>query len=261
MIELASKTALVTGGSRGIGAAISKTLAAAGAHVVILDRSDWQLPESESCSGWIRAAGGSAESLELDVSDSVAVDRVFARIEEERGIDILVNNAGALAGGTVLETTDEVWRQQFSVNVDGTFYCLRAGIRAMVTAGRRGKVVNISSIAGLRANPGFAAYCSAKAAVSNLTRQAGIDFAPHGINVNAVAPGFIETDMTKMHAPEVRRVLEEHTPIGHWGQPRDVANAVAFLASSLSDHICGDIIAVDGGWTVGTPVVVPETKK
>ncbi|GAC85933.1 SDR family NAD(P)-dependent oxidoreductase [Gordonia paraffinivorans] len=255
MIDLTGKTAVVTGGSRGIGRASALRLAEAGASVIICDRSDFKAGD-ESCSAEIRRAGGTAESRELDVADSAAVDRVFGEIAAEHGIDILVNNAGVLFAGSATETTDEVWRQQFAVNVDGTFFCTRAALRAMLDAGNGGKIVNVASISGLRANPGFAAYCASKAAMVNFTRQAGIDYAADGINVNGVAPGFVETDMTSLYSPEIRAALEGQTPNGRWATSEQIADSVLFLASPLSDHICGEILTVDGGWMVGTPVVV-----
>ncbi|MBM7277353.1 SDR family oxidoreductase [Gordonia rubripertincta] len=255
MIDLTGKTAVVTGGSRGIGRASALRLAEAGASVIICDRSDFKAGD-ESCSAEIRRAGGTAESRELDVADSAAVDRVFGEIAAEHGIDILVNNAGVLFAGSATETTDEMWRQQFAVNVDGTFFCTRAALRAMLNAGNGGKIVNVASISGLRANPGFAAYCASKAAMVNFTRQAGIDYAADGINVNGVAPGFVETDMTSLYSPEIRAALEGQTPNGRWATSEQIADSVLFLASPLSDHICGEILTIDGGWMVGTPVVV-----
>jgi 3-oxoacyl-[acyl-carrier protein] reductase/meso-butanediol dehydrogenase/(S,S)-butanediol dehydrogenase/diacetyl reductase len=241
VIDLADKTAVVTGGSRGIGRAVAVKLAEHGARVIIADRSDHLRNADESTSGLIRAGGGSAESHPLDVADSAAVTELFATVADTYGIDILVNNAGVLHSGSVTETSDETWRDQFAVNVDGTFYCMRSAIGAMLAAGRGGKVVNIASISGLRAN---------------LTRQAGIDYAAAGINVNAVAPGFVETDMTALYDAPIRRALEGQTPNGRWATSSQIADTVLFLASSLSDHIVGEIIAVDGGWLVGTPVVV-----
>jgi len=256
VIDLANKTAVVTGGSRGIGRAVAFTLAEAGARVIVADRSDHLRDADESTSGLIRGRGGKAESHPLDVADSAAVTELFASVENTYGIDILVNNAGVLHSGSVTETSDETWRDQFAVNVDGTFFCMRAAIGAMLAAGRGGKIVNVTSISGLRANPGFAAYCASKAALVNLTRQAGIDYAAAGINVNAVAPGFVETDMTALYDAPIRRALEGQTPNGRWATAEQIADTVLFLASSLSDHIVGEIIAVDGGWLVGTPVLV-----
>jgi NAD(P)-dependent dehydrogenase (short-subunit alcohol dehydrogenase family) len=255
MIDLSGKTAVVTGGSRGIGRAVATTLAAAGARVVIADRSDALRTDGNSTSDIITAAGGAAESVLLDISDSQQVDAAFGDIATRFGIDILVNNAGVLSAGTVLETTDESWRSMFAVNVDGTFFCTRAAIRHMVEAGKGGKVVNVASISGLRANPGFAGYCAAKGAMVNFTRQVGIDYAPLGINVNGVAPGFVETDMTAIYDASIRGALEAQTPNGKWADPQHIADTVLFLSSALSDHICGEMVAVDGGWLVGTPVV------
>ena len=241
MIDLSGKTAVVTGGSRGIGRAVATTLAAAGARVVIADRSDALRTDGNSTSDIITAAGGAAESVLLDISDSQQVDAVFGDIATRFGIDILVNNAGVLSAGTVLETTDEAWRSMFAVNVDGTFFCTRAAIRHMVDAGKGGKVVNVASISGLRANPGFAGYCAAKGAMVNFTRQVGIDYAP--------------LDMTAIYDASIRGALEAQTPNGKWADPQHIADTVLFLSSALSDHICGEMVAVDGGWLVGTPVV------
>lgn len=256
MIDLTGRTAMVTGGSRGIGRATAMKLAQAGARIVIADRSDHAADKADATWHRIVESGGMAESLALDITDSDAVDAVVADIDARYGLDILVNNAGVLVSGSVTETTDDAWREQFRVNVDGTFFCMRAAIRAMLDGDRRGKVVNVSSISGLRANPGFAAYCSSKAAMVNLTRQAGIDYAPLGINVNGVAPGFVETEMTAIYDASIREALEAQTPNGRWATPEQIADTVLFLCSPLSDHIVGEIVAVDGGWLVGTPVVV-----
>ena len=255
MIDLSGRTAVVTGGSRGIGRAAALTLARAGARVVVADRSDARRTDGGSTSDLVRAAGGQAESVLLDVSSSAAVDAVFDDVAARHGLDVVVNNAGVLSAGSVTETSDEAWRSLFAVNVDGTFYCMRAALRHMTAAGRGGKVVNVASISGLRANPGFAGYCAAKGALVNLTRQAGINYAAQGINVNAVAPGFVETDMTAVYDAPIRRALEAQTPNGKWAMPQHIADTILFLSSSLSDHICGEVLAVDGGWLVGTPVV------
>jgi 3-oxoacyl-[acyl-carrier protein] reductase len=261
MINLTGRTALVTGGSRGIGRATALLLAEAGARVIIADRSDCHAGVDTATWSEIVRRGGEAESHYLDVTDSAAVDALISDIAERYGLDILVNNAGVLTSGAVGETDDDTWSRQFRVNVDGTFYCMRAGVRAMLEAGAgrhgkpHGKIVNVTSISGLRGNPGFAAYCASKAAVVNLTRQAAIDYSPKGININSVAPGFVETDMTAVYDAPTRAALEGQTPNGQWADPRQIADAVLFLSSDLSDHIVGDILAVDGGWLVGTPVV------
>ncbi|QBJ96621.1 3-oxoacyl-ACP reductase FabG [Rhodococcus sp. ABRD24] len=255
MIDLSGKVAFVTGGSSGIGRAIAYTLAQVGAHLVIADLTESAREGGPTTGELIVADGGSAEHVLLDVSDSAQVSRVVADVSTRLGgIDILVNNAGVLVSGTVVETDDETWRRQMSVNVDGTFHCTREVIRQLLALDRPGKVVNISSISGLRGNPGFAAYCASKGAIVNFTRQVALDYAAHGINVNAVAPGFVTTEMTALYDDQTRDALSAQTPRGRWATAQDIANAVLFLASPLADHIVGENLLVDGGWTIGTPV-------
>ncbi|MCK8615521.1 SDR family NAD(P)-dependent oxidoreductase [Gordonia sp. C13] len=254
-IDLQGQSAVVTGGSRGIGRAVALTLAAAGAHVTILDRTDHAKPDSESTSGAIRARGGTATSKPVDIAVSAEVDDAIAHVADERGIDILVNNAGTIIAGSATETTDSMWRELFAINVDGTFYCSRAALRYMEKQGS-GKIVNVTSVSGSRGNAGFAAYCAAKGALNNLTRQLGVDYAARGINVNAVAPGFTETEMTAMYDQDIRRALESQTPNGRWAEAQHIADAALLLASPMASHMCGEIITVDGGWSVGTPVTM-----
>jgi 3-oxoacyl-[acyl-carrier protein] reductase/meso-butanediol dehydrogenase/(S,S)-butanediol dehydrogenase/diacetyl reductase len=128
----------------------------------------------------------------------------------------------------------------------------------MLHQGRGGKIVNVPSISGFRGNPGFAAYCASKGAVVNFTRQVSVDYSSAGINVNSVAPGFVTTQMTALYDNDVQDALKGQTPRGQWADPQDIANTVLFLSSDLSDHICGETIVVDGGWLVGTPVVLPD---
>lgn len=255
MIDLTGKVAFVTGGSSGIGRSIAQTLARAGAHVVIADLTEHAREGGPTTAELIAAAGGTAEHVLLDVSDSEQVADVVARVSTRLdGIDILVNNAGVLVSGSVVETDDETWRRQMSVNVDGTFHCTREVIRQLLASERPGKVVNISSISGFRGNPGFAAYCASKGAIVNFTRQVALDYAGAGINVNAVAPGFVTTEMTALYDDRTRDALSGQTPRGRWATAQDIANAVLFLASPLADHVVGENLLVDGGWTIGTPV-------
>lgn len=257
MIDLRDKSAVVTGGSSGIGRAIAETLATAGAHVCVADINETAREGGESTVERIVARGGSAEFVTLDVTVSTDVALVFAELDERlKGLDILVNNAGVLREGSVADTDDEAWRTQFSVNVDGTFHCTREMVRALLARQRPGKIVNISSISGFRGNPGFAAYCASKGAIVNFTRQVALDYAAQGINVNAVAPGFVTTQMTALYDQATRDALAAQTPRGKWASPQDIANAVLFLSSPLAEHICGENILVDGGWAIGTPVDV-----
>jgi len=245
-IDLSGKHAVVTGGSSGIGAAVVRTLAAAGAGVTVLARrraySDVEMTLYDDPKVDFRA---------LDVGDSAAVSRVFDAIAAEKGIDIAVLSAGLLLPGTVLETDDETWRQVMAVNLDGLFYTTRASIRHMMAQGRGGKVVTIGSISGYRANQGFVAYCTAKGGALNFTRQVAMDYAAHGINVNGVAPGFITTPMTEIYNQDIKNMLSAQTPDGQWGTPQQIADAVLFLSSPMADHIHGQSLLVDGGWTLG----------
>ncbi|GAB3857295.1 3-oxoacyl-[acyl-carrier-protein] reductase [Nocardioides maradonensis] len=257
MIDLNEKFAVVTGGASGIGRAIALTLAEAGATVYVADLTEEAREGGDSTVDLIGAQGGKAEFVRLDVTSSRNVDAVFADlVERTGGLDILVNNAGILREGSVDETDDDTWHSQFNVNVHGTFYCTRAMVRGLRAAHRPGKIVNISSISAFRGNPGFAAYCAGKGAVANFTRQVGLDYAAEGINVNAVAPGFVETQMTALYDEATHSALAAQTPRGRWAVPQDIANAVLFLSSSLADHICGENLMVDGGWSIGTPVTV-----
>lgn len=259
MIDFTGKVALVTGGSSGIGRAIALTLAKGGATVVNADLTEQAREGGDTTVELITAAGGTASYVSLDVTDPAQVDEAVAHCVETRGsLDILVNNAGVLTSGAAIDTDDETWRKQFAVNVDGTFYCTRAAIRQMLAQGKGGKVVNISSISGFRGNPGFAAYCASKGAIVNFTRQVALDHAKDGINVNSVAPGFVTTEMTALYDQATKDALTGQTPRGTWATAQNIADAVAFLASSMADHIVGENLLVDGGWTVGTPVVLGE---
>ncbi len=191
------------------------------------------------------------EFIELDVSDSSSVRRVFADIAASNGIDISILAAGVLSPGKLLDTDDETWRRIIAVNLDGLFYTARESIRHMLAQGRGGKVVSIGSILGYRGHQGFAAYCTSKGGVLNFTRQVAMDYAVHGINVNAVAPGFIDTPMTSIYDDDTKAKLAAQTPDGKWGTSQQIADAVMFLSSSLADHIHGQSILVDGGWTLG----------
>ncbi|MCB2127689.1 MAG: SDR family oxidoreductase [Rhodobacteraceae bacterium] len=245
-IDFKGKHAVVTGGSSGIGAACVRTLAKAGATVTVLARKKDHSPEDEALYD-----DPAIDFLPLDIADSDAVARVFAEIAEKKGIDIAVLNAGTLAAGTVAETSDETWRHVMSVNLDGLFFTTRESVKHMMSQGRGGKIVSIGSISGYRGNQGFAAYCTSKGGALNFTRQVAMDYAAHGINVNAVAPGFIYTPMTDIYNDKIKAQLAAQTPDGKWGTAQQIADAVLFLASPLANHIHGQSILVDGGWTLG----------
>jgi 3-oxoacyl-[acyl-carrier protein] reductase/meso-butanediol dehydrogenase/(S,S)-butanediol dehydrogenase/diacetyl reductase len=245
-IDLAGKHAVVTGGSSGIGAAVVRALSAAGASVTVLSRK-----RAYSEAEMTMYDDPKVDFKELDVGDSAAVTRVFATIAEKKGIDISVLSAGLLLPGTLLDTDDETWRKIMAVNLDGLFFTTRESVRHMMAQGRGGKVVTIGSISGYRANQGFAAYCTAKGGALNFTRQVAMDYAAHGINVNGVAPGFITTPMTDIYNQDIKNMLAAQTPDGKWGTPQQIADAVLFLSSSMADHMHGQSLLVDGGWTLG----------
>ncbi|MDA9448316.1 SDR family NAD(P)-dependent oxidoreductase [Bradyrhizobium sp. CCBAU 21360] len=245
-IDLSGKHAVVTGGSSGIGAAVVRALAAAEATVTVMARKRTHSAEEAEMYD-----DPKVDFIELDVSDSKAVTRVFADVAAWKGIDISVLSAGLLLAGKLLDTDDETWRRTMAVNLDGLFYTTRESIRHMMAQGRGGKVVSIGSISGYRGNQGFAAYCTSKGGALNFTRQVAMDYAAHGINVNAVAPGFIYTPMTDIYDKDTKAKLAAQTPDGKWGTSQQIADAVMFLSSSLADHIHGQSILVDGGWTLG----------
>lgn len=259
MINLDGRVSVVTGGASGIGKMIALTLARAGSNVVVGDLREEPRESGETTVEAVRSLGQDASFVECDVTDSASVAELMKSAVDNFGsLDIVINNAGILVEGTVVETTDEMWRRQMAVNLDGVFFSCRQAIKMMLEAGRGGKIVNITSISGFRGNPGFAAYCASKGATVNLTRQLALDYAAHGININAVAPGFATTEMTAIYDDEIREALSAQTPRGVWASPQDIANSVLFLASPLSDHICGENVVVDGGWLIGTPVGIPE---
>ncbi len=244
MSELTS-TALVTGGSRGIGKAVAETLAREGFQVYLTYVSKPE--EAEAVAAGINAAGGSARAFRLDVSDAAAVATFFQ--EEIRGkvvLDVLVNNAGITKDGLILRMKDEDFDRVLDVNLSGAFTCLREAAKLM-TRQRRGRIVNITSVVGQMGNAGQINYSAAKAGLIGMTKSAAKELAGRNVTVNAVAPGFIETDMTAKLTDEIRAAYIEAIPLRRLGLPQDIADAVAFLASDKAGYITGQVIAVNGG--------------
>jgi len=241
--SLDGQTALVTGASRGIGRAVALALAAEGAEVVVNYASS---PEAaEAVVAEIQATGGSAYALKADVSDEASVDDLIKTVlKRSERIDVLVNNAGITRDGLLMRMKTEDWQAVINLNLTGVFLCTRAVARPMLKQ-RSGRIINITSVVGLMGNAGQANYAAAKAGVVGLTRSSAKEMASRGITVNAVAPGFIATDMTKdLEADAILSAI----PLGRFGSPEQVAGAVRFLAADpAAAYITGQVLQVDGG--------------
>jgi 3-oxoacyl-[acyl-carrier protein] reductase len=241
---LGDKVAVVTGSARGIGRAIALELARQGADVVI---SDVEEPQAGSTAEDVTKMGRRSSAVRCDVSNRDEVEALVQQTVEQFGkLDIFINNAGITRDTLALRMSEEQWCQVLDINLKGTFFGCQSAAKVMVKA-RRGKIVNIASVVGLTGNPGQANYSASKAGVVALTRTLAKELAPRNINVNAIAPGFIETEMTG-HIPEkARAAWLDKIPLSRPGTPEDVAHLVCFLCSSASDYITGQVIPIDGG--------------
>lgn len=247
MIHLSGKIAVVTGASRGIGAAIATTLARQGASVAVNYFGSEQA--AAAVVEEITREGGKAVAIQANVGVAAEADRLLAQVMESFGrVDIVVNNAGITRDGLLVRMSDGDWRDVIDTNLTGTFNVTRAVTRPMMKQ-RAGTIINITSVVGLSGNAGQTNYSAAKAGVIGLTKSTARELASRGIRVNAVAPGFIETDMTAELSEAVRSEVVKDIALGTLGLPADVANMVAFLASEEARYITGQVIAVDGGMT------------
>jgi 3-oxoacyl-[acyl-carrier protein] reductase len=244
-MELAGQLAVVTGGSRGIGRAIAHELAAQQAHVIINYVANESAAEETRAN--IEAIGGKVTLRCFDVADAQQTEHAFNSILDAHGrIDILVNNAGATRDTLLLRMKEEDWQQVLQINLSGVYHCSKAAIRPMIRQ-RSGRIVNITSVIGIIGNAGQVNYAAAKAGAIGLTKSLAREVASRGITVNAVAPGFIDTDMTQGLSAEAKEALLRQIPLGHWGTPQDVAHCVSFLVSSRASYITGQVIPVNGG--------------
>jgi 3-oxoacyl-[acyl-carrier protein] reductase len=248
MHGLAGKAALVTGASRGIGAAIARRLSDEGASVAVNYYPGFEQDAAEVV-GEIEAVGGHAMAVEGDVTDAGDCASMVERTVSELGaLDVVVNNAGITRDGLLVRMSDEDWDAVISTNLSGVFRVTRAAAKQMMKA-RSGAIVNIASVVGIAGNAGQANYSAAKAGVIGLTKTTARELAPRGVRCNAVAPGFIETDMTAKLSEEVRAAVVDQIALRSFGSAEDVASAVAFLSSDDARYITGQVIAVDGGMT------------
>ncbi len=245
---LNGKVAVVTGASRGIGSAIAKRLAADGAQVII--NYNGSADKAEQVKQEIEAAGGVALAMQWDVSDAAACDAAFAEIIQTWGrVDILVNNAGITRDGLLMRMSEEDFDRVLDINLKGTFHCIRSVSRQMMKQ-RSGRIINLSSVVGVNGNAGQANYAASKAGVIGLTKSVAKELASRNVTANAIAPGFIDTDMTQVLNDGQKERIMAQIPAGRFGAPEDIANLAAFLASDNAGYITGQVICVDGGMAI-----------
>ncbi|MGO9107945.1 MAG: 3-oxoacyl-[acyl-carrier-protein] reductase [Thermoguttaceae bacterium] len=246
-VDLTGRIALVTGAARGLGRCFAIDLAAAGAKVACVDINTETLAQTISA---IQAAGGAAHPIAADVTNSQRVDEVVAEVVKLwGGLDILVNNAGITRDNLIMRMKDDQWDAVLNINLKGTFLFTRAASRPLCKS-KCGRIINIASVSGLMGNPGQANYSASKAGVIGLTRTISRELAGRSVTVNAVAPGFIATDMTAKLGEDVLEKIKEGIPLKRLGLPQDVSDAVLFLASDAAEFITGQVLTVDGGLTV-----------
>jgi 3-oxoacyl-[acyl-carrier protein] reductase len=243
MFDLSQKVVVVTGASRGIGRAIAEVLAARGAHVVAAARGD----NASGTVAAIRDAGGSAEAASLDVTDTASVESLIEGVlSRHERIDVLVNNAGIVRDQLMLRMKREEWDEVIATNLTAAFTCVHAVLRPMVKR-RAGRIISISSVVGQMGNPGQANYAASKAGLIGFSKALAREVASRNITVNVVAPGLIETDMTRTVAEKAQADWASIIPLQRLGTPRDIASAVCFLASDEAAYITGQVLAVNGG--------------
>ncbi len=241
---MSDRVAFVTGASRGIGRVIALTLSRAGFGIVVASP---EIENNEKVAEEIRASGGEAVTMNLDVSSPESIKEVFGQVLKEKGrIDVLVNNAGITRDGLAMRMKQTDWDLVLKINLHGAFHCTQLVMPGMMR-NRWGRIVNIASVVGQAGSPGQANYAASKAGLIGLTKALAQEIASRGVTVNAVAPGYIATDMTAVLPEEVKQKILASVPMGRMGQPEDIAGAVKFLVSDDAAYITGHILAVNGG--------------
>lgn len=249
MSKLKDQVALVTGGSRGIGRAIVKAFAAEGAKVALVYRGSQAA--AESLVQEVAQAGGTALALQADVADPPAAEQCFERVTKEWGrLDILVNNAGVIKDDLFVRMEPEAWQTVLQTNLGGAYNFCRAVAYPMMRQ-RRGRIINISSVAAEHVNPGQCNYAASKGAINSFTKALAVELASRNVTVNAIAPGFIETDMSEAVRNKAGDIIKKMVPMRRLGLPEDIAKVAVFLASDDAAYITGQVLTVDGGLSLG----------
>ncbi len=248
MKKLENKKAIITGAGSGIGRSIAEAFAREGARIIVADIDEQGGKETVEK---IKESGGEAVFVKTDVSRADEVENMVQTcVNQFGGLDILVNNAGIFKTEDLHELDEKVWDQTLNVNLKGTFLGTKSALKEFLKQ-EKGKIINIASIAGFRGFNQASAYCASKGGIIAFTKSAALDYAPKGININAIAPGVIETAMTNplLEDPEQAKTFKANTPYPRLGKPSDIAQAAVYLASSDSDFVNGEVLTVDGGWT------------
>jgi len=252
-MRLKDQVALVTGGSRGIGRGIVKALAAEGARVAFVYRGNQAA--AESLVQELQNAGGAVKACQCDVTSTDEAQKVVEGIEKEWGsVNILVNNAGVIHDDLFVRLEPENWNKVLQTNLGGTYNFCRAVAYSMMKQ-RKGRIINVSSVAAEHVNPGQTNYAASKGAINSLTRALAVELASRGVTVNAIAPGFIETDMSEAVRNKAGDIIKKMIPMRRLGQPEDIAKVAVFLASAESSYMTGQVLTVDGGLSLGAAAV------